>query len=135
MRRIQWMTLFLGILAVGPFVRSAVAQVGHAPFTYAPFEIDDFERTTIVSPEKPSLGNIGEPIALKNSFVEFEPDVWFRTGRNFGPHRHWWHQRNQSSGSLPGRLVRGDRYGQLRWLLRKQQQFSHRPGLQRHTAT
>lgn len=48
MRWIQWMTLlFMGAVALAVCARPAIAQPGHAPFTYAPFEIDNFERTLV----------------------------------------------------------------------------------------
>jgi hypothetical protein len=45
MRGNHWHSLLLGVVALGIFVRPSAAQPGHAPFTFAPFEIDDFERT------------------------------------------------------------------------------------------
>ena len=86
MRRFQWMTLVLAIAAAWSVGRPASAQPGHAPFSYSPFEIDDFERTTITSPEKPALGNVGQPIAIRNSDYEygitspaFKPPDWSGT--------------------------------------------------------
>jgi PEP-CTERM motif len=70
LRHVMAVLFATGVVTVGG--RSAVAL---GPFSYAPFEIDDFERTTVTSPEKPALGNIGEPIALQNSSVEFEPSI------------------------------------------------------------
>ena len=59
MRRYQWMALLASVLVIGLSVRPAAAQPGHAPFDFADFEIEDFERSlvpagvagaTIVSP-------------------------------------------------------------------------------------
>ena len=59
MRRYQWMALLASVFVIGLSVRPAAAQPGHAPFDFADFEIEDFERSlvpagvagaTIVSP-------------------------------------------------------------------------------------
>jgi hypothetical protein len=44
MRFNLWMALSFGALALGSLVRPALAQPGHAPFVFAPLEIDNFER-------------------------------------------------------------------------------------------
>jgi hypothetical protein len=45
MPRNLWTAWLLGALSVGLLAAPVAAQPGHAPFTFAPFEIEDFERT------------------------------------------------------------------------------------------
>ncbi|HVT29348.1 MAG TPA: PEP-CTERM sorting domain-containing protein [Lacipirellulaceae bacterium] len=45
MRQAKWIATICGFVAFAFLIRPAHAQPGHAPFTFAPFEIDDYERS------------------------------------------------------------------------------------------